>query len=247
MSIPSYARDLEQIAFVCGCGHSGTTLIATILSRHPRIHLPPYETATFLLDEEMAVKRLDRLHDGAIKSGKRILIEKTPRHVHKMEMIRRLVPGARFILLVRDGRDVTASIGNREGGDFQGGLKRWIEDNTFVLEERSKPDVFLMRYEDVITAPRLQIRGLCAYLGVNYSDELLERNEHPTLWFGKTELRLTNGVGVAHDDLRNWQVNQPIFDGRGRWKLELPPAVADEFERGRPLELMRAFGYDQRP
>ena len=247
VSIPPYARDLERIAFVCGCGHGGTTLIATILSRHPQIFLYLYETGAFLRGEEIAVRRLNRLHDAAIESGKRILIEKTPRHVRKMDMIRRMVPGARFILLMRDGRDVTASIAHRSGGDFRGGLRRWIVDATFVLEERNQPDVFLMRYEEVITDPQQQIRSLCAFLEISYSDELLKYDGHPRLWYGKTELRHSNGVGPAHEDLRNWQVNQPIFDGRGRWKDELPSAVADEFERGWLLELMQAFGYARRP
>jgi hypothetical protein len=247
VSIPSYERDLQQIAFICGCGHSGTTLVATILSRHPEVYLPLYESEAFLLSEETAVERLDRLRERTLESGKRILIEKTPRHVRKMAVIRRMVPGARFILLVRDGRDVTASIANRYGGDFRGGLKRWIDDNTLVLEERAKPDVLLIRYEDVIAAPQRQIRRLCAFLGLNYSKQLLMHDPRPKFWYGKSELRRTNGVGPAHEDLRNWQVNQPIFDGRGRWKRELPATVADEFERGRPLELMRAFGYARPP
>jgi hypothetical protein len=247
VNIPSDAGDLEQIAFICGCGHSGTTLIATILSRHPQIYVPLYESEAFLMDEKIAGERLRHLRDSTIASGKRILIEKTPRHVRKLDVIRRLVPGVRIILLVRDGRDVTASIAHRFGGDFRRGLTRWIEDNTRVLEERNKPDVFLLRYEDVVTAPQRQIRAVCRFLDVPYSDELLKGEPHSRFWFGKTELRRTDGVGRAHEDFRNWQVNQPIFDGRGRWKVELPPTVADEFKRGRPLALMRAFGYARRP
>src|SRR6185503_15224565 len=48
VSLPSYLQGLERAAFICGCGHSGTTLVATILSAHPRIYVPLYESEAFL-------------------------------------------------------------------------------------------------------------------------------------------------------------------------------------------------------
>ena len=38
----------ENLIFVCGCGHSGTTLLWAMLSAHSRVYGIPYETAVFL-------------------------------------------------------------------------------------------------------------------------------------------------------------------------------------------------------
>ena len=222
------------MGLVCGCGHSGTTLIATILSVHSSVYVPLYETKAFLGTERRARARLEELRSAAAEAGKTIVIEKTPRHVRHLDSIRKLVPGARFVLLVRDGRDVVASIAARANGDFESGLQRWIRDNSIVLHERDSPDVLLMRYEDVVVDPPGQLRSLCDFLGIEFSEDLLAHHRAPRLWKGRV---------AAHNELRNRQVNQPIFDGRGRWMHELPPEVADRFTSGEAGKLMRAFGY----
>lgn len=234
---------LEQAAFICGCGHSGTTLVATILSVHPSLYVPLYESEVFLEEEAVGLERLADLRLAALRAGKRILVEKTPRHVLKMDVIRRVVRGARFILLVRDGRDVAASIAHREHGDFEAGIERWIHDNTFVLQEQDQPDVILVRYEDLVVAPSMEMSRICAFLDVPYFDDLLRYHQQPHFWHGERDIRRTSGVGDEHASYRNWQVNQPIFDGRGRWMRELPAGIVAELSDGRGAPLMRAFGY----
>jgi hypothetical protein len=243
VTIPPYLQGLDRVAFVCGCGHSGTTLVATILSAHPRIFVPLYETEAFLASEAEAASALEGLRQNALSAGKRIIIEKTPRHVRRMPLIRRMVPGSRFVLLVRDGRDAAASFAKRMNNDYVAGVGRWVQDNTIILREREKPDVLVMRYEDIVVDPGREVRRLCDFIGVAYLDELLAYHERPRLWYGKTDLRDSEGQAANHEDRRNWQVNQPIFDGRGRWKKDLPPEVAEQFYKGWPLRLMQEFGY----
>jgi len=244
VSLPSYLQGLERAAFICGCGHSGTTLVATILSAHPRIHVPLYESEAFLGTEAQAAEGLAKLRDQTMAAGKHILVEKTPRHVRRMPLIRRMVPDARFVLLVRDGRDAALSFAKRMNDNYAAGVARWVQDNTIVRNERSKPDALLIRYEDIIVDAEREIRRLCGFLSVDYRAELLEYYKEPRLWYGKTELRKAEEGGTAnHEDRRNWQVNQPIFDGRGRWQGQLPPQVVAEFGKGWALRLMQEFGY----
>ena len=216
-----------------------------MLSMHTRIHVPLEETEIFLQpDDEVARRRIADLQERARQAGRSMLVEKTPRHIRSMAMMRRVVPGARFILMVRDGRDVTTSIGVRSAGNYQAGLRRWISDNLLVRAELGKPDVHLLRYEDLVADPPAALRSVCRFLGVGYQPQMLEYHKREHLWFGRRELRDNpTGVGPEHEDLRNWQVNQPIFDGRGRWKNALPNEFAAQFEAGTPAELMRLFGY----
>jgi hypothetical protein len=230
------------MAFICGCGHSGTTLVATILSQHPRLHVPLYESEAFL-DERLTTQRLARLVAEAKAAGKAIVVEKTPRHIRKVDAIRRAVPCARFVVLVRDGRDVTASIAHRYPGDYVHGVSRWIHDNNIVLSVRHDADVLVVRYEDLVVDPAHVVARICGFLDVAYDDALLDYHRQPHLWYGEKEVRRTSGVQREHESYRNWQVNQPIFDGRGRWKQDLPAEVAAQFERGDAALLMKAFGY----
>ena len=49
--------------------------------------------------------------------------------------------------------------------------------------------------------------------------------------------------GSGHRALRNWQVNQPIFDGRGTWQERLSPEEQALFSDPAFRELMVHFGY----
>ncbi len=238
-----YLRGLTNIAFIAGCGHSGTTIVANILAAHPLIHVPLQETGAFMNDAAHGIAVMDRLRAAAAKRGKTALVEKSARHVTRLAMIRRLVPSARFILLVRDGRDVVASLGRRTG-DFGKGLERWVKETALVLAEHHSGDTLIVRYEDFVVDPAREIRRICEFIGVSFSNELLDYHKEPRLWFGLREIKRTSGIGTDHEHLRNWQVNQPVYDGRGRWRGELPDEILDRFRQGEALRLMLAFGYE---
>lgn len=240
---PRYLEAIEHVAFVCGCGHSGTTLLARILGAHPEVFVPSNETNAFLTESKME-ERLARIERNTLASARPYLVEKTPRHLRKIDLIRALVPGAKFVIIVRDGRDVTASIGKRENGDFAGAISRWVDDNRRVLRERGKADVHIVRYEDIVTRPEATIRKVTAFLGLTFDSKMLRYYEQPTNWFGRAMVRETFRPGREHGDRRNWQVNQPIFDGRGKWKKDLPEAFRARFDKGPPAEVMLSFGYD---
>ena len=228
--------------FICSCGHSGTSLIANILAAHPEVFVPQEETMIFLGGEDRAIARLAELVATARSTGRR-LVEKTPRHIRRVDRIRRLAPGARFVVPVRDGRDVVASFLRRHG-DFDAACDRWIADNEIVLRERGAPDVLVYRHEDLVADPAAVLRRVCEHLDLPYRDDLLHYHDQPRLWFGETEIRRGTGVGEAeHRALRNWQINQPIFDSGGRWQRVLTPEQAGALTAGRAAELMRAFGY----
>ncbi len=123
--------------------------------------------------------------------------------------------------MVRDGRDVAASFIRRYGSAHQG-AKRWIEDNALVRAALGKRDVTIVRYEDLVSDPGRELRRLCAFVGLNYKDRMLNYHETKRLWFGVKELRQGSGkAGEEHALLRNWQINQPLYDRRGEWKEKL--------------------------
>jgi hypothetical protein len=234
-----------KAAFICGCGHSGTTLVATMLADHPDVFVPLDETSMFWWDDAARTSAvLADLRRKALAAGRTLLVEKTPRHVRRLDRLRQFEPEARLILMTRDGRDVAASIGKRLAGDFQAGVDRWIEDNNYLLAEAANPLAYLLRYEDLIADPRREVSALCEFLGLPFDPAMLQFHERRHTWFGKKEPRQTSGVGPEHQDLRNWQVSQPIFDGRGAWKDRLPPEFAEQFQRPPAAGIMRKLGYD---
>ncbi len=232
-----------QIVFICGCGHSGTSLAAAMFAAHPEFYMPRKETGVFT-KSALAKERWAALRQRWQSSGRPHLSEKTPRHIRYLPRIRDHVPEARFLVMVRDGRDVASSHIKRYGS-AEPGMERWVRDNEFVLSERDHPDVHVIRYEDLVVDPEGILRQATAFAGVPFDSAMLRYFEQPQLWFGVKEKRPGSGEdGKEHNLLRNWQINQPIFDGRNQWIGKLTDEQVAFFNEGRAGEIMRLFGYD---
>lgn len=229
-------------SFICGCGHSGTSLIANMFASHPDVFIPLYETRAFL-EQENANKAWKQLKEKFTASTKTHFVEKTPSHINVLTEIRQQIPGAKFIAMVRDGRDVAASFIKRTG-DPDIGLNLWLKDNQVVIAESKSDDVIVQRYEDLITDPEGSLIRLCHFLGIPFSQNMLNYYTVERLWFGVEDNKETSGRnGPDHNQLRSWQINQPLFDGRGKWQGVLSDRYLQKFEIPEIQKLMQFFGY----
>ncbi|WP_370184307.1 sulfotransferase [Alloalcanivorax sp.] len=231
----------EPAVFVVGCGHSGTTLMASLLGAHPNIYCIPRETYWFLnnpkLDQEYPQARRD-----AADEGKTLVCERTPKHVYRIDEIKRRFPNARVVAMVRDGRDVACSIKKRTGS-LDGGIQRWRQDNTELLKHENDDHVHRVRYEDLIQDKEGTMAGVLAFLGQQYTDEVFGFYKKNYNWFGVQPAKETDGVGEqSHVMRRSWQMSQPIHDRRGIWRESLSEQEAKRFE-AQCADLMRHFGY----
>ncbi len=56
------------------------------------------------------------------------------------------------------------------------------------------------------------------FLEEAYEEDMASYHQKPKYFYaGKIE-KPTDAEGKNHALHRNWQINQPLFDGRGRWK-----------------------------
>lgn len=121
--------------FIVGCGRSGTTILGTMLSPHPEICylFEPYHLwaaidvrtdvtnlhhrveGLFIMDSSHASPearvRFNRVVYGErARSGKPMVIEKTPHNVARIGYLDALAPGSKFLHIVRSGVDIARSI-----------------------------------------------------------------------------------------------------------------------------------------
>ena len=111
------------------------------------------------------VRILDRLTRD---QGKRYWLEKTPGHLLYVEQIRRLVPDARFIHILRNGRDVVASLYEvtRAYPEVWGGertidecLDRWIGDVRTTSRYLGHGDHIVVRFEELVEDPSSPLKN----------------------------------------------------------------------------------------
>jgi hypothetical protein len=176
--------------------------------------------------------------------GKQLVGDKTPGYAREIATLHGLWPQARFVHLIRDGRDVCLSaLGwERKAADFARRFPTWRDDRVTTValwwrwhvETAQEQGAILGRalynelhYEDLVREPELACRGLCDFLALPFHDAMLRFHE------GRT--RPTPGLSAK----RSWL---PITAGLRDWRTELP---ADDVERieGAAGPLLERLGY----
>lgn len=236
---------IDNPIFIVGCGHSGTSLMLAILGNHPRINPIPKESALFLRTDADIQKQM-RIWDAECKvQGKARWAEKTPPHIFQIERLLALRPRARIIIMLRDGRDVVCSLKPRIGyAAFEDRLERWIYDNMAGLPYWTHPQVTVVKYEALVTDTEAILRALCDFLGEEYSPQLFEYHKTEHRWYSDQIVKPDEiKTHSDHMNNRNWQINQPIFDGRGRWVEEMSEVERNRFKHSAAQQLLEQFDY----
>ncbi|WP_417489627.1 sulfotransferase family protein [Maricaulis sp.] len=261
----SEAASGAGFAFLGGCPRSGLTVMRRLLAGHSRIHCGPdtglpvaiamqwknfatqlgeLHSQDFGLEAEQVRANMAELLTGLIGEpidglpGHR-LVEKTSLNILAFERLGRLLPQARFVHIVRDGRDVAASLLQRDWRGPDGrpfahvsepgaALQYWCDLTGIGLQAETAigPGRLLrLRYEDVVKKPKRSVTALLRFLGLEYEPATLNYSGNPI------EL-----IGLERDSL-------PLVDA---------PVCADRIGAGRQLDglmneavrgRMRTLGY----
>ncbi|MDY6904772.1 MAG: sulfotransferase [Thermodesulfobacteriota bacterium] len=115
----------DAFAFIVGSPRSGTTILGKILDGHDNIAqwYEPYfiwdkkfrnarDDVRSAMDCTPAISRYiyNKFRKYKKRRGCRVVIDKSPRNSLKIPFIRHIFPNAKFVHIIRDGRDATLSI-----------------------------------------------------------------------------------------------------------------------------------------
>lgn len=220
-------------AFVVGCGHSGTTLLAAKLGRLAGCHLPGWETKIFLPDQGLYWSKaaFSALVKTAETTGRKTILEKTPKHVHCTERILRLLPGARFLVVTRNPLDNCASLLERFGS-LDEAIERWNMDNSAALEVLRRPAALQVRYEDLVGSPEQIFARAAKFIGLDWQSSALVAGETP----------FSREVADANMILRAEQVARAVEPKAGDWRKRLTVSQAETvFSRTQKIAMQLGY------
>ena len=163
--------------------------------------------------------------------GKKTVGNKTPDSVRRIGTLHALWPEARFVHLIRDGRDVALSLMNwpsvrtKKPGTFPtwqddpvSTAALWWELNVRRGREAGQAlsaELYReLRYESLVAEPARVCAMLCEFLGLPYDEAMLRYHE---------AFKAAEGQEVAHDQ-------QPITSGLRNWRAQMPPNDVERFE-----------------
>jgi hypothetical protein len=125
----------------------------------------------------------------ASKEGKRIWCEKTPMYVHHISLLAAAFPRAKFIHVIRDGRDCAASFNRRWQFNPIRTAYRWRQavqagrSQGAQLESR----YFEVRYERLTESPEDVFREICEFLELPYEPAILKLSRQRPQMTGSME------------------------------------------------------------
>jgi hypothetical protein len=241
---------------VCGCGHSGTSILTRLIGAHSRVHAIAGESGVAKKESYGRYRRaLEQFWRETAAAGADTWVEKTPKHVRHLGFILNAAPDSRIVLISREPRDCIASL-KRRYGRLSKALRRWCHDTGRLNRWRHHPRATWLRYEDLVQDPQGTLERLMPALGLSFEPEQLHYHQQQVSWYGEPgssgEAPATQAVPPAttddygsrirHVDYRNQQINQPLFNNTGSYTRHLSSAEVARIHR-RCATLARTLGY----
>ena len=150
--------------------------------------------------------------------------DKTPTYTSHVDLLHCIFPGAKFIHLIRDGRDVALSVldtwGQRAHVDLLFAAHTWKRRVTEARRsaDQLRPELFLdLRYEDLVVDPEPPLHRICHFLGEDF---------HPNMLRFDLTAEESIQEGGFHDAVRKSLTSNRVE----RWRREMSPSDLRVFE-----------------
>lgn len=113
----------------------------------------------------------------AKKRGKSIWGDKTPGYTPHIHILNKIFPDAKYIHIIRDGRDVALSLVSKSWGpsNFPAAIKLWRETVSLCEVQLSMlpHDRYLtLKFEDLVKSTRECLLKICNLLAINYEEQI---------------------------------------------------------------------------
>ncbi len=266
---------IERPVFLLGCARSGTSILGEAIAAHPRVayvfeasaiwnKLVPERPDHRLTRDDATPEIAAAIHKGLQEARQdlvgELFVEKNPKHVVRIPFLDAVFPDARFLHIIRDGRDTVASLMFRNRGDRWGHveipgwrslLARYPEQNHVRCAHQWRDAVSIarqdarelglapdryreVRYEELVKDPRGVINGALELLGLE---------AHPSVDAFLPRIQdATEGSYHAKKQVRHYVENHTRRVGRHEENLTPEQRKEVEAVCG---ELLRELGYGQ--
>jgi len=154
--------------------------------------------------------------------------ENSPEGMLYLPLIKKLIPDALFVHILRDGRDVAASLGrlryvrafpweDRHGLLGCGLYWEWMVEHGREFGRSAPADYMEIRFEDLLARPQETLNQIAPFIGQALDYEVIQRAAYGSVTKPNTSFRQEAG--------------KPEFNPVGRWKNIFPPDQLLRFER----------------
>lgn len=218
------------------------------------------------LDPDALRKEIDSLENFTIADGVRCFYrmyaqlhgktrygDKTPPYHRRIPMIANLLPEARFVHIIRDGRDVALSRMDKwfePEKTIEGLARKWVDsvgvarrDGLSIAGRYTE-----VRYEDLIRAPERELGRICSLIEAPFDNAMLTYHERAASRLEEmkdrpADSRIREDLPAERRRAVLWQTTKPPDESNlERWRVELDSRENQDFVKiAGPL--LQVLGY----
>lgn len=143
--------------------------------------------------------------------------DKTPLNTLYLHELKDTFPNARFIHLVRDGRDVVNSYTKNNMKSFENSCDRWASSLRLVEKfgEKFPDSVLELKYEHLVNSNDEALKKLCRFIGVDQSTQFWKTPNYDPKELGDIKYHAHHANALSQDLNAN-----SIGKGKESWSIE---------------------------
>ncbi|WP_039390903.1 sulfotransferase family protein [Novosphingobium sp. MBES04] len=144
--------------------------------------------------------------------------EKTPEHTREALRLAEFFPRAKFLLILRDPRDVALSqIKAFDRRSLLFSAVRWNVDQRYWFDKASQvlgdARCMTVRYEELVAAPGSILPSVATFLGIPFDEAMLDPSQRQSRGFSEKEVHKLGTLGkVSISSVGNYKEKLPADD-----------------------------------
>lgn len=151
--------------------------------------------------------------------------DKTPGYVQRMRLIERVLPEARFVHIIRDGRDVALSVVPRSWGPatVEAAAENWRKRIESARRQAPKLGHYMeVHYEELISDTEPVLKSVCEFIDLDFEPAMLSYHERASERLAEKARDLDRPWGTVTAESRveshKLASEPPREDRIARWK-----------------------------
>jgi hypothetical protein len=162
--------------------------------------------------------------------------DKTPKYCRSMGVVGGALPEARFVHLIRDGRDVALSA-SRRASKSPRDVRWWAGRWRSLIEGAREAAGGLggaymeLRYEDLVSDPEAALGRVCAFVDLPWDPAMLLYHERAAERICEIGRDLPTRSGEERVASHALTASPPLASKIAAWKEEMAPEQVEGFER----------------
>jgi sulfotransferase family protein len=148
------------------------------------------------------------LDEATLSQQKDRWVEKTPLHLHHIEEIKRQIPDANFIHIIRNPVNTVLSLHRVSMAypetwtkrSLDACIRRWTSDVQISLSHVNSPGHYLLRYENLVSNSERTLMHLCETLGITYVASMVGQHSE-----------VAKQLVLPHEEWKNRVISSPTL------------------------------------